>query len=111
MPTTPTNQSCITLKYRIPCQEDPFNKKELPMSIVAEPVDVGDVDYGSFFVSMALEEFRCVVNDMENAAYVPVTITSSRIKFVALIDHWETSFTTKEGECIIGVHVIPMVCF
>uniref|UniRef100_A0A1S3C6G9 F-box protein n=1 Tax=Cucumis melo TaxID=3656 RepID=A0A1S3C6G9_CUCME len=83
-------------------QEDPFNKKELPMSIVAEPVDVGDVDYGSFFVSMALEEFRCVVNDMENAAYVPVTITSSRIKFVALIDHWETSFTTKEGECIIG---------
>lgn len=50
-------------------QEDPFNKKELPMSIVAEPVDVGDVDYGSFFVSMALEEFRCVVNDMENAAY------------------------------------------
>ena len=39
------------------------------MSIVEEPAEVGDVDYGSFFVSMALEEFRCVVQDMENADY------------------------------------------
>ncbi|KAE8651933.1 hypothetical protein Csa_006731 [Cucumis sativus] len=102
MPTMPTNQSSITLKYRIPCQENPFYTKVLPMSIVEEPAEVGDVDYGSFFVSMALEEFRCVVQDMENADYVRVTITSSQIKFVAPVDHWETSFTTQEGKCIIG---------
>ncbi|XP_031737417.1 uncharacterized protein LOC116402255 [Cucumis sativus] len=71
------------------------------MSIVEEHANVGDVDYGSFFVSMALDDFRCVVQDMEDSDYVPITIRSSQINFV--VDHdWETSFTAKEGECIIG---------
>ena len=39
------------------------------MSIVEEPAEVGDVDYGSFFVSMALDDFRCVVQDMEDSDY------------------------------------------